>query len=156
MQQPTGQQGSQEQGTAAAASLGTAGYGTGLRAANAASSGAAFGQQQTDIGTNRSYGTYGTVAPGTGQTESAQQISSSMLTRLGVSNFSQQVTVAQQKLQRVQQELVQAQNQIEVQSQAQIRQLRQLQQIIDQASMEIQQIQSASQGQARQGTIPMS
>ncbi|WP_438447868.1 hypothetical protein [Gorillibacterium sp. sgz5001074] len=91
------------------------------------------------VNTGYTSGSYGTQA---GQTGLQQQPMN--LTQAGVSNFSQQVNTAYQHLQQVQRELTQTQNQIEVQAQAQIRQIRQLQQLIDTAGTEIQQIEALS------------
>jgi len=78
------------------------------------------------------------------------------LTQAGVSNFSQQVNNAYQQLQKVQRELIQTQNQIEVQAQAQLRQLKQLQQLIEAAGSEVQQIDAMSRNQQSGGRYPLS
>lgn len=97
---------------------------------------------------------YGASAAG-GQT-AAGGFSAGSLTQAGVSNFSQQVNNAYQQLQKVQRELIQAQNQVEVQAQAQARQLKQLQQLIEAAGQDIQQIDAMSRAQRSGGGYPLS
>jgi hypothetical protein len=112
-----------------------------------------FAASQPAQNTGRMTG-YGTAS--SASTPAANSYTASNLTQAGVSNFSQQVNNAYQHLQKVQRELVQAQNQIEVQAQAQARQLKQLQQLIETAGNEVQQIDSMARMQRTGGNYPLS
>lgn len=97
--------------------------------------------------TAQSFGSTGSYGGASSMPATASGYGAGSLTQAGVSNFSQQVNNAYQQLQKVGRELNQAQNQIEIQAQAQVRQMKQLQQLIDAAANEIQRIDSLSRGQ---------
>lgn len=108
-------------------------------------------QQQPFFPTNTTVGSGASVTNQTGMSSSYQQQGiagnpQQTLTAAGVSNISQQFIRAEQDLQKVHRDLSQAQNQVQVQAEGQIRQLKQLQQSIEQAVMQVQQLQSVVQG----------
>lgn len=127
------------------------GYQTGYAGQNAGN----YGVTSAQTGLS-GYGAAGTL-PASGQLQTNLATNpQANLTQAGVSNFSQQINSAYQQLQQVQRELIQTQNQIEVQAQAQIRQLRQLQQLIENAGSEVQQIDSLARLQSGNRSYPLS